>query len=83
VEHQKIIIIIVVLYLSLLWQEVNPHVPVLLKNYPLSNLVNVIRKNLLAEFACLLLLLNWITTVGRQRRQQPRLSHDLTKKDEK
>jgi hypothetical protein len=58
VEHQKIIIIIVVLYLSPLWQEVNPHVPVFLKNYPLSNLVNVIRKNLLAEFACLLLLLN-------------------------
>jgi hypothetical protein len=32
-------------------------------------LVNVIRKNLLAEFACLLLLLlNRITTVHRQRR---------------
>jgi hypothetical protein len=46
-------------------------------------LVNVIRKNLLAEFACLLLLLNRITTVRRQRRKQPHLSPDYNEKRQK
>ena len=83
VEHKKIVIIIVLLYLSVpALTGSEPAYSSLSKSCPLSNLVNVIQKKLLAEFTCLLLL-GRITTVRRQRRQQPRLSPILTKKDKK